>query len=103
MLTTAAGQRATVPHKTWTARKAAHERRVDALIAPHLERRRRGIRHPVEDFLFTYYSHRPAQLQRWHPGAVPGVAQLAKTMRQDMSLEELEKYYTEENVRKVLY
>jgi hypothetical protein len=26
----------------------------------------------VLDFLFTYYSHRPAQLERWHPG--PGVA-----------------------------
>jgi len=22
----------------------------------------------VHDFLFTYYSHRPAQLRRWHPG-----------------------------------
>jgi PPOX class probable FMN-dependent enzyme len=39
----------------------------------------------------------------WDPGAVPGVAQLAKAMRQDMSLEELENYYAEENVRKVLY
>ena len=26
----------------------------------------------MADFLFTYYSHRPAQLRRWHPG--PGVA-----------------------------
>jgi hypothetical protein len=69
VLTTAAGHRATLSHDTWTARKAAHERRVDALAAPHLERRRRGIRHPVEDFLFTYYSHRPAHLRRWHPGA----------------------------------
>ena len=24
--------------------------------------------HPVHDFLFTYYSQRPAQLRRWHPG-----------------------------------
>ncbi len=24
--------------------------------------------HPVEDFLFTYYSQRPAALRRWHPG-----------------------------------
>jgi uncharacterized protein len=39
----------------------------------------------------------------WDPGAVPSVAQLAQAMRQDMSLEELEKYYAEENVRKVLY
>ena len=28
-----------------------------------------AARHPVDDFLFTYYSHRPAQLRRWHPGA----------------------------------
>jgi len=27
------------------------------------------VEHPVEDFLFTYYSYRPAQLRRWHPGA----------------------------------
>ncbi len=53
----------------WRARRAAHERRVDDWLAPHLARRRAGVRHPVEDFLFTYYSHRPAQLRRWHPGA----------------------------------
>ncbi len=27
-----------------------------------------GVKHPVHDFLFTYYSQRPAQLRRWHPG-----------------------------------
>ncbi|MEH1053889.1 3-methyladenine DNA glycosylase [Micromonospora sp. CPCC 206171] len=53
----------------WRARRAAHVARVDAWLAPHLARRRSGGRHPVEDFLFTYYSHRPAQLRRWHPGA----------------------------------
>jgi hypothetical protein len=53
----------------WRARRAAHERRVDDWLAPHLARRRAGVKHPVEDFLFTYYSHRPAQLRRWHPGA----------------------------------
>ena len=52
----------------WTARRAAHEPRVDGWIAPHLRRRRRGERHPVWDFLFEYYSYRPAQLRRWHPG-----------------------------------
>jgi hypothetical protein len=59
---------------TWAARREAHEARVDAWVEPHLERRRRGEKHPVEDFLFTYYSHRPAALRRWHPGfgvAVP--------------------------------
>jgi hypothetical protein len=53
----------------WRARRREHEERVDAWLTPHLARRRRGEKHPVEDFLFTYYSHRPAQLRRWHPGA----------------------------------
>ncbi|MFC0508449.1 3-methyladenine DNA glycosylase [Micromonospora costi] len=53
----------------WQARRRDHEERVDAWLTPHLARRRRGEKHPVEDFLFTYYSHRPAQLRRWHPGA----------------------------------
>ncbi|HYN94057.1 MAG TPA: 3-methyladenine DNA glycosylase, partial [Pilimelia sp.] len=58
-----------LPEDAWRARRAAHEARVDAWLAPHLARRRHGVAHPVHDFLFTYYSHRPAQLRRWHPGA----------------------------------
>jgi hypothetical protein len=57
--------------QAWRARRAAHERRVDGWLAGHLGRRRAGSAHPVEDFLFTYYSHRPARLRRWFPG--PGV------------------------------
>ncbi|MGY0233611.1 3-methyladenine DNA glycosylase [Longispora urticae] len=49
-------------------RRAAHEARVDALVAAHLDRRRLGLKHPVEDFLFTYYNHRPNQLRTWYPG-----------------------------------
>ncbi len=52
----------------WRARMAAHEFRVDDFVAPHLERRGSAIKHPVHDFLFTYYSQRPVQLRRWHPG-----------------------------------
>ncbi|GIF78452.1 3-methyladenine DNA glycosylase [Asanoa siamensis] len=70
----------------WVARRAAHERRVDGWVGPHLQRRRAGGRHPVEDFLFTYYSHRPAQLRRWHPGA--GVVLAGAT------LEEMGRDYT---------
>jgi hypothetical protein len=54
--------------REWRARAHAHEERIDALLAGHLERRRGGVPHPVHDFLFTYYSFRPAQLRRWHPG-----------------------------------
>src|SRR5262245_12330875 len=58
--------------EVWRSRRAAHERGIDAFLAEHLERRAAGRKHPVADFLFTYYTHRPAQLRRWHPGA--GVA-----------------------------
>jgi hypothetical protein len=53
----------------WRPRKEAHEARVDAWTAPHLARAAAGEKHPVEDFLFSYYSHRPARLRRWSPGA----------------------------------
>jgi hypothetical protein len=53
---------------TWRARAEVHAARVDAFVRPHLARRADGVKHPVHDFLFTYYSHRPAQLRRWHPG-----------------------------------
>ena len=56
----------------WRERTTAHEARVDAATAGHLSRRRDHRKHPVEDFLFTYYSFKPAHLRRWHPGA--GVA-----------------------------
>ncbi len=53
---------------TWQARADAHAARVDQWVQPYLERRRQGVKHPVHDFLFTYYSQRPAALRRWHPG-----------------------------------
>lgn len=54
--------------ETWSAREAAHHARVGAIAGPHLERRRRGEKHPVEDFLWVYYRWRPAEIRRWHPG-----------------------------------
>lgn len=39
----------------------------------------------------------------WDPTAVPSVAQLAAAMRSDWSRAQLEEYYAEENIRKVLY
>jgi len=57
-----------LPRVEWQARAERHAARVDAFLEPHLARRTDGRRHPVHDFLFTYYSQRPAQLRRWHPG-----------------------------------
>jgi hypothetical protein len=53
----------------WQERAAAHQARVEPWTRPHLERRRNGRSHPVEDFCFTYYSYSPSRLRRWHPGA----------------------------------
>jgi len=52
----------------WRPMQEEHQAKVDALTAAHRARAGVGRPHPVEDFLFTYYSLRPAQLRRWHPG-----------------------------------
>lgn len=57
-----------LPESEWRARAAIHRERVDTLVGPYLRRRAAGAPHPVIDFLFTYYGHKPAQLRRWHPG-----------------------------------
>ncbi len=52
----------------WHARAEAHAARVEPWVAPRRERRSRGEKHPVDDFLWEYYAYRPATLARWHPG-----------------------------------
>ncbi|QBJ94648.1 3-methyladenine DNA glycosylase [Rhodococcus sp. ABRD24] len=59
---------AVLPEAVWTARRDRHLEVVADLVGPHLRRRAEGVTHPVHDFLFTYYSVRPNQLRRWHPG-----------------------------------
>ena len=58
----------TLPESEWRVRAQHHRARVLPWVEPRLERRRRGDSDPVDDFLFTYYSFRPAQLLTWHPG-----------------------------------
>jgi hypothetical protein len=52
----------------WHELRDRHVARVRRWTEPHQRRRDRGERHPVLDFLFTYYSHRPVRFLRWHPG-----------------------------------
>src|SRR6185503_15007555 len=52
----------------WQERRRAHQARVSTWTAPHKARARRGEKHPVYDFLFSYYTYRPGWLLRWHPG-----------------------------------
>jgi len=58
----------------WEARAASHRARLAPYVDPHLARREVGAKHPVHDFLFDYYSQRPAQLLRWHPGVGVGLS-----------------------------
>ena len=53
----------------WRTIAETHAARADALTAGRRSRASRGETHPVDDFLFTYYSYKPAVLRRWHPGA----------------------------------
>lgn len=69
-----------LPEADWHARRAAHERRVHAWTAGRIERLSRGAKHPVDDFLFEYYSYRPSWLRRWHPG--PDVLLLGDSARE---------------------
>ncbi|WP_251037267.1 3-methyladenine DNA glycosylase [Arthrobacter sp. ISL-28] len=57
-----------LPPADWRELEAAHARRVRRYADPYLARRSAGRKHPVEDFLFTYYTQKPGQLMRWHPG-----------------------------------
>lgn len=52
----------------WRAATSAHEARLDTFLQAHVSRRKERVKHPVHDFLFVYYSHKPSQLRRWHPG-----------------------------------
>jgi len=63
--------RVTLAAAEWQRLADAHARRADALTAGWTDRRSRGERHAIDDFLFEYYGARPAHLRRWHPG--PGV------------------------------
>lgn len=49
-------------------RLRSHESRVERLAQQRIDRKSRNLKHPVEDFLWEYYSFRPSQLLRWSPG-----------------------------------
>lgn len=58
-----------LPRDEWRARARKHEQRADAFTAGWRARKISGAKHPIDDFLFTYYSYKPSILRRWHPGA----------------------------------
>jgi hypothetical protein len=69
-----------LPEAVWRAQQQAHRERVALWADPHLARASRGEKHPVYDFLFTYYSFRASWLRQWHPG--PGVTLAGEAARE---------------------
>lgn len=57
----------------WEPRCRRHHNHANDLTRAHRERRARGERHPVWDFMFNYYPTTAGQLRRWHPGAFVGL------------------------------
>ena len=52
----------------WMARLTTHRLQAQRWTVPTIDRRSRGVVHPVEDFLFTYYPFKLGKLEQWHPG-----------------------------------
>lgn len=53
---------------TWWQRVETHRRAAETRTSAHLDRRARGVHHPVEDFLWEYYPLRAGRFATWHPG-----------------------------------
>jgi hypothetical protein len=51
----------------WTERAKMHKRLVSPMADDFLQRRGFGKKHPVYDFLFTYYTFSPTKLKQWFP------------------------------------
>jgi len=56
-----------VSHEEWTQRAEAHELLVTPIADAFLKRRDCRKKHPVHDFLFTYYPFSPRKLKQWIP------------------------------------
>lgn len=57
-----------IPEAQWRRQKAEHVAGLRSWVEDRVSRSERGIKHPVWDFLFEYYSFRPGHLLRWSPG-----------------------------------
>jgi hypothetical protein len=57
-----------IPRATWEAQRDEYLARVQPWAEERLTRMSHQQKHPVYDFLFEYYSFRPAHLMRWSPG-----------------------------------
>ena len=52
----------------WQKQAAAHADRVAPIAHSVRKRRDSANRHPIDDFMWDYYTLRPSRLEWWHPG-----------------------------------
>ena len=74
----------------WQESAKRHRQEVEKITIPMRARKSRGEKHPVYDFLHTYYSFPLGRLERWHPG-------FGVTLEIDQTINLPEKYYFTEN------
>ena len=74
----------------WQEFAAVHRQEVEQITIPMRARKSRGEKHPVYDFLHTYYSFPLGRLERWHPG-------IGVSLEVDQSVDFPEKYYQVED------
>ena len=60
-------QLSVVPAHQWQLAATQHEQIVASWTTDRLHRRSRGMKHPVDDFLFEYYPISVKKLATWHP------------------------------------
>jgi hypothetical protein len=77
-----------IPTAEWQQRAQNHRDRFETLTAEWREYRERKEKHPVLDFLFSYYNLKPNRLRLWSPG--PEVI-----LEGPLNNEKLFGYYTE--------
>lgn len=53
----------------WQPLAHDHKQRIGSYTDPLIQLHKQGVRHPVYDFLFSYYYLSAGALKRWHPGA----------------------------------
>ena len=57
-----------IKHRDWISQADQFTRKVKRWTDPYRTQKSRGIKHPVHDFLFSYYSYPMGKLESWHPG-----------------------------------
>ncbi len=81
---------ATLPICQWQKTANQYTQKVKAWTEPYRQQKSSGHKHPVHDFLFSYYSYPMGKLETWHPGLGPRLETTSpKTFNH--------KYYTHRN------